>query len=645
MIIFRYVQSLACFVFLLHCTAGTEAQDLSYVYNFLCDNSGSQGNYITSLTNGDILFAGHYHGSMDIDPGDGVKIVKSATGTNGDIFIVRLDSTGALKSYEVSNNPARDYIRYLGSDPWDNIYTVCKFPASGTIEIKKSATYTKVIRTPNYKEDDVNIVKIAFDNYQNAYVLGNTVRDFVVDGTDSVFVNGTKNNFLLKYDPNGTLIYSLLLDSGNTSSSSIDIYDIEIGKNNDIYFGGRILGSPTFHASSGDTSLINTSKTDQLYGKLDADGNLLWLKSFGGNPAYSYRIVNIGLDSSDHVIIASDQDATIGKFVYKCDADGNRIWTIKIGSRGFAHRLHVLPDGAFYFMSRYYQSCDMDPNLQAYYPATIQFAQYYGHFVAKYNSDGEVIWGKRLYAASAGGGVGPFAVDKNENIHFGGTLNYWLNYDTPSGIQRIEAADAHLSSAFLFKWTPEICAANEKVDYYIPNSAVDDGNEIPPIVDHVPWDNPSMYRSSSLPNFQAKWNNSPTGDGRNYAVVKIQNRGCADSISANTEIRFALQTSDLTWPAGWENNYIQVGSEMVKQAGLVSNIKIPKLLRNDVWYARPIFNELPDPRLFGDPNMTMNVLARIKSDLDPMSQMETNNIIFNVMQNNNIAWKIFNVTW
>lgn len=105
--------------------------------------------------------------------------------------------------------------------------------------------------------------------------------------------------------------------------------------------GGYILGGTSLSGQSGDKSAPSRGDSDYWVVKLDAEGNKLWDKSFGGSGRDELQSVQQTSDggyilggSSASGISGDKTENTKGGFDYwviKLDADGNKIWDKTFG--------------------------------------------------------------------------------------------------------------------------------------------------------------------------------------------------------------------------------------------------------------------------------------------------------------------------
>jgi hypothetical protein len=180
----------------------------------------------------------------------------------------------------------------------------------------------------------VSASRITIDNLNNVYVSGTTYSD--LDGSPN---NGESDYFLIKFDDNGTKLWSKLIGSSMLEISGGDIIaDID----NNIYLSGHsrgIIGS--IGCSSGNPS----STFNNFLVKFNSSGDQLWVKdlcTLGGMYRYATALT---LDQNSNItIIGSNMSGNFDGhgtgngnddlYAIKFDSGGNKLWSKLIGGSG-----------------------------------------------------------------------------------------------------------------------------------------------------------------------------------------------------------------------------------------------------------------------------------------------------------------------
>ncbi len=177
------------------------------------------------------------------------------------------------------------------------------------------------------------------------------------------------------------------------------------------------------------TAHLGGTSADHAYAVLaDSAGNVYATGSFEGladlDPGPGFNVyASLG-----------DADA----FVSKLDADGNFVWSIRIGGaqEEYGEALAIDDDGNLYVAGYFNGTSDFDPS-----PGSLQLtaAGNYDAFLAKYDSDGNVIWAIRL-GGSSDDQVKDMALDTAGNILLVGHFNGTADFDPAAGTFNLTSA-------------------------------------------------------------------------------------------------------------------------------------------------------------------------------------------------------------
>jgi len=186
---------------------------------------------------------------------------------------------------------------------------------------------------------------------------------------------------------------------------------------------------------------------------LAASGDFLWAKSVGGVD-YDYP-QSIVADSNGNVYVAgyfeetADFDPGAGSaeltsagsydiFILKLDSNGNYIWAKRIGGTGsdFARTIVTDTNGNIYIAGSFFSTVDFDPGAGT---ANLTSAGLADIFVAKYDSDGNYIWAKRMGGSSNDYGVG-MTIDASGNVYTAGSFQSTVDFDPGAGTANLTSA-------------------------------------------------------------------------------------------------------------------------------------------------------------------------------------------------------------
>jgi arginine repressor len=233
--------------------------------------------------------------------------------------------------------------------------------------------------------DSIDIFLIKTDangNVQWAKTYGGTSRDeafsvqqtsdggYIVAGITWSFGAGDYDAFLVKTDANGNIIWAKTY--GGTSWD----YAYSVQQTSE---GGYIVAGLTrsFGAGGGDAFLVKT----------DANGNIIWAKTYGGTD-YAYSVQQ----TSDGGYILAGYTYSFGAgggdaFLVKTDANGNIIWAKTYGgtSDDLAYSVQQTSDGGYIFVGE-----------------TRSFgAGSFDIFLIKTDANGNIIWAKTYGGTSS----------------------------------------------------------------------------------------------------------------------------------------------------------------------------------------------------------------------------------------------------
>ncbi len=153
---------------------------------------------------------------------------------------------------------------------------------------------------------------IRSDSLGNVYIVGNSM-------------DGNSNGFILKYSPQGTLLWKI-------HKPTISVDGLTLDKNNNAYVAGS-------YATSSAGSIRHSIYLD----KYDGDGNLIWTKFFRASaaPDPTYMFVNgLAIDprGNEAVIILFERAEwpyqNRGVFIRKYNTSGAPIWEKPAGGSG-----------------------------------------------------------------------------------------------------------------------------------------------------------------------------------------------------------------------------------------------------------------------------------------------------------------------
>lgn len=236
------------------------------------------------------------------------------------------------------------------------------------------------------------------------------------------------------------------------SSSSDYGNSITVDAAGNVYTTGYFSGTVDFDPGPGTNYLTakgDGTTTDIFISKLDASGNLIWVKATGGK--YSDNPYSISLDGQGNIYTTGYFSDTVdfdpgpgvfnlpgfqNIFISKLDNAGNFVWAKDIGRFLDYVFLQADPVGTVYITGRFAFTHDFDPG-----PGTYELQDTSGRvFIAKYNSNGDLVWAKNYISFYAE--VKSFYLDKSGHIYTAGWFEGRADFDPNA------TTDYHPSNGF-----------------------------------------------------------------------------------------------------------------------------------------------------------------------------------------------------
>lgn len=393
---------------------------------------GTKSDYSASITidgTGNVYTTGYFLGTADFNPGAGTANL-TATGKS-DIYISKLDATGNFLWAKSIGGNSWDDASGIKLDAAGNIYLTGNF--SGTVDFDPGAGTTNLTSAGDY---DIFICKldaagnflwaksignnngdyswsITLDAMSNDYITGQffgTV-DFNPDaGTSNMTSAGGYDFFILKLDATGNFVWANTLGGVNPDAA----YAVSVDASGNVFATGGFNGTVDFDPGASVFNLSSAGSEDVFVLKLDALGNFVWAKSFGG----------INFDSANSMAI---------------DALGN-----------------------IYTIGTFEGTADFDPNAAV---NNITSSGFYDVFISKLDNSGNFIWAKNLNGIDY---EDAFSIntDMNGCVVFSGCFSSTVDFNpgvgvfnlTPTGTQDIFIS--MLDNAGNFLWAIDLTGNN-----------------------------------------------------------------------------------------------------------------------------------------------------------------------------------------
>ncbi len=347
---------------------------------------------------GNIFLAGNFDSTVDFDPNAGTFNLNSPSGF--DIFVSKWDANGnfiwAKQMGGVGNQSGID----MTMDATNNIYTTgyfggtCDFDpgvATSTIsaigandiyvsKLDGNGDFVWAKSIGSATTTNLNSTRIALDASGNVYTSGyfNGTLDFDPGATTYTLTAFTSVDiFVSKLDASGNFIWTKQIGGSGTDTPSGMTTDAF----GNVYLTGANSGTIDFDPSTTTYTLSPIGIYDIFISKLDASGNFVFAKTFGGGTGYP-ESADITIDVTGNIYTTGYIDGTVDfdpgvgttsispigtydAFISKLDAMGNFISAKTIGSSStniFGSRITTDANGNIYTSGFYDNTADFDPN-------------------------------------------------------------------------------------------------------------------------------------------------------------------------------------------------------------------------------------------------------------------------------------------
>ena len=339
-------------------------------------------------------------------------------------------------------------------------------------------------------KDDEKAYSVITDASGNVYVAGCYRSDSIVFGSDTLINSSTMSNsglslddmFLLKFNSSGTEIWA------KTAGGSYwdDIYSVTADVFGHIYLAGYFESeSIKMGAITKTNSTTCHGYGDMLIAKYDTTGNILWVKSMGGDRDDMPN--SISTDASGNIYLTGyyrSSSITFGTytltnvssgnniydmFLVKFDPDGIALWAQNIGGsrNDYAYSLNVDNSGNVYMAGSFNSPTMMIGSI------VLNHVNNNDVFFAKFNSAGICLWAK-----SVGGNGDDIAysvsTDASGNAYLAGTFNsFGIIFDEDT-LYNTGAYDIFLvkyNSAGIVEWAKSAGGSNLDEAWYIASDA------------------------------------------------------------------------------------------------------------------------------------------------------------------------------
>jgi gliding motility-associated-like protein len=372
----------------------------SMLFNIGMYNTWVSPNSLKFDAQGNFYISGRFFGLNDFDPSSDAVNVRSV---NSQIFVAKYSAAGALVWAKVLEdykfafaNIGLDIDRYgnitvIGSHHY--IITdafIWRIDNNGNELWYKQINSGGVNRQTGYK--------VASDNAGNLIAVFKFQGSPDVDG--NVTATGTTDGLVVKYDPNGNVIWKFSLGATGVNNSVVEAL---VDKNNNIIIAGYMNGTVNYNPLG--TPVNVTANRSMFLAKYSPAGILQWVKNINGSTDY-YNIT-MALDGLDNVYLNGSfndpldfgvaprltPNGSQDIFIAKYSSGGNLLYHKNFGGTVGALVLNqgmvAGPDGSLYLTGGVKGKADFDPSGLV---AEVNTNGAISMFLAKYDDNGNYQW-------------------------------------------------------------------------------------------------------------------------------------------------------------------------------------------------------------------------------------------------------------
>ena len=393
---------------------------------------------------GNTFITGWFRGTVDFDPGVGIKILKSASDYGS--FVSKLDRSGNFVwAKQIGGTSALSKVVLDGSG---NIFITGWF--RGTVDFDPGVGIEN-LKSAGFRD---NFVLKLDRSGKFVWVrqIGGARADLpsgsaVLDGSGNIYITGAFNR-TVDFDP-GEGIYNL------TNDGRGDGYLLKLDRSGKFVWVRQITDVWAISVAvdgSGNIYITSGGEFRSCAAKFGGTGNLVWSKCL--SPIYWATAMNI--DGSSNIYITGAFNGTVDfdpgegtnkmkslgdedLFVLKLDGSGNFVWVKQVGgvppSRDYRF-VDLDGSGNIYIVGVFQGTVDFDPGEGT---NNLKSAGDEDVFVLKLDISGNFVWVKQV------GGKGSdepseVSLDESGNIYITGAFNGTVDFDPGEGTNNLKSA-------------------------------------------------------------------------------------------------------------------------------------------------------------------------------------------------------------
>jgi len=465
------------------------------------NEKNDSGTSITIDNDENIITAGYFQGTIDLDPGMGVMEKTSLGGSINnnaiDIYLAKYTQGGRLIWGFSLGSVGADTINSLKTDKEGNIYLTGYFGGQMDVDptaqekLINSSTGRDVFLIKYNKDGKLMWVKsfgnpetipfslidsrfeegmdIDIDNNGNVYLIG--VYDDIIDLDDSdgnkfsdTFTAYDRDTFVAKFDLQGNFIKAISIPGKGITQGQA----IKVDKDGNIYISGFFDGKISLDSN---TTLTSAGSFDCFIAKYNKDFSLVFSKRWGGSQADKVNIGAIDLDQNNNIYVSGEFNSSLYLGDFKITSKGNTdIFFVKFNNQGkvvFAKSIGgPYNDSCFkiktdkennVFLTGYFKdTVDFDASKGVYFLQSNSFGEASDVFLAKYSFDEDFVWARNFggYVSLADEIQSAYglAIDSNNSPIIVGKFYDQVDFHSTEDLNMISAGKG---DAFLVKYNQD----------------------------------------------------------------------------------------------------------------------------------------------------------------------------------------------
>lgn len=249
-------------------------------YNWVSHSGGTTYDYATSAfpdPSGSLYVTGMFRGTSDFDPGTGTSNLTSAGAE--DIFVAKYDATGAYQWAVRIGGANSDIGKCVYHYSGGAVFVCGTF--EGTVDFDPGS------------------------------------------GTSNLTSQTAASAFILKLDPSGNFVWAKTI--GSNMGTNLESFYVDFS--GQVLLTGDYTGTVDLDPGAATVAAITTGQTDVFMVQLDASGNYVWGKTFGGS-SFDH-CADVAVNGSGEIILT-------GYFAGTCDFEpGSGSTTVTASSTDF----------------------------------------------------------------------------------------------------------------------------------------------------------------------------------------------------------------------------------------------------------------------------------------------------------------------